>query len=61
MFNIKDHVMICSGKLNSFWGVIVKISKRSDGVDMYHVDTLDENNKPTVRRYVSDSLLHWHE
>lgn len=61
MFNVGDHVMICSGKLNSYWGVIVAIRKRKDGVKMYRVDTLDENNKQTIRGYVKDNLIHWHE
>ena len=61
IFNIGDHVMIMSGKLDSYWGVIVGIRKRKDGVKMYRVDTLDENNKETVRSYIASSIMHWRD
>ena len=52
-----DEVMIASGKLDSYYGHVVVIEHYQNKPTKALVRTLDENNKPTCRRYNLSSLI----
>ena len=52
-----DEVMIASGRLDSYYGHVVAIEQCQNKPDKAWVRTLDENNKPTCRRYNLSNLM----
>lgn len=52
-----DEVMITSGKLDSYYGHVVVIEHYQSKQPKAWVETLDENNKSTCRRYNLSNLI----
>lgn len=52
-----DEVMIMTGKLTSFYGHIVKITRYQTKPDKALIRTFDENNKETLRTYNLENLI----
>lgn len=52
-----NEVMITTGKLDSFYGYIVTITRYQTKPDKALVRTVDENNKETLRTYNLDNLI----
>ncbi len=52
-----DEVMIMTGKLTSYYGNIVLITRHHKKKDKALVRTLDENNKDTYRKYNLCNLI----
>ena len=52
-----DEVMIMTGKLESYYGHVVVIEHYQSKQPKVWVETLDENNKPTCRRYNLSNLI----
>ncbi len=52
-----DEVMITTGKLTSFYGHIVIITRYQSRPDKALVRTFDEENKETFRTYNLENLL----
>lgn len=52
-----DEVMITTGKLTSYYGNVVLISRHHTKKDKALVRTLDEENKETCREYNLENLI----
>ena len=52
-----DEVMIMTGKLESYYGHVVLITRNQSKPDQALVRTLDENNRETCRTYNLDNLI----
>jgi ribosomal protein L24 len=52
-----DEVMIMTGKLTSFYGHIVTLTRYQTKPDNALVRTFDEDNKETFRTYNLDNLI----
>lgn len=59
MLNKGDAVMIMTGKLTSFYGVIITIFNYQNRKQQALVETRDENNKDVYRRYNTENLIKW--
>lgn len=55
--NEGDEVMIMTGKLTSFYGYVVSITRHQNKPDKALVKTLDESNEVTFRTYNLSNLI----
>lgn len=55
--NEGDEVMITTGKLDSFYGHVIKITRHQTKADKALVQVLDEKNKETCRTYNLQNLI----
>lgn len=52
-----DEVMITTGRLTSYYGNVITITRHHKKKDKALVSTLDENNKEVLREYNLENLI----